>query len=615
MQINPLLKDLVEQYYGSMEALPSDMVQFLQTVNNLFASVSIESGQLPIRPASQASIDFTEAMAEEHVHLIHNLSTSLAEASSEQEIYDRLLLALSENFSFKTTRLFKFDSENDSLMPVASSSDEPIEGSTLGTIGAARAAADSRQTLFTSYDPQANLYQTQDAEIAIPLLAKGDLLGVLNIIAESKKELDPRTRVLLEMIASQTSFALISLTRPSPGKPSEPQEDRPQIDQPETEFPSDERISMPLVEAPLPQAVPTSFRDISSLKFHQYSYDPNLRTAVPVQDSAGVQLEKLPNRPLQVQGQIIGTFGVQAEEDEPLTSEERALLDSISEEVSQALERAHLFESSQRSAAELAVLNEMGNLFSEAPDEKTILDGLYTYTSKLIPAPTFYVAYYDEEDDTISFPNVVLGNELITPDHPSADNFKTRPAGTGLTGHIIKTRQPILIEDNAEEVFTKLGLPYQQFGGETQSWLGVPMTMGDQVLGVITVQADTDAGLYNQHHLDLLSTIASQAAVAINNIRLFSQEQERAEQERLVRTITDKVRRGTSTHDILQIAIEELSRVLNAEISSIQLGTPDQLIENQNGGASSPPTAPPPTSELDGDTLVDFAADKSEEDA
>ena len=105
------------------------------------------------------------------------------------------------------------------------------------------------------------------------------------------------------------------------------------------------------------------------------------------------------------------------------------------------------------------------------------------------------------------------------------------------------------------------------------------MTMGDQVLGVITVQCDTEPGLYNQHDLDLLSTIASQAAVALNNIRLFHQEQERAEQERLVRTITDKVRRGTSTKQIMQIAIEELSQVLGAEVSSIQLGTVDQLID------------------------------------
>jgi GAF domain-containing protein len=226
----------------------------------------------------------------------------------------------------------------------------------------------------------------------------------------------------------------------------------------------------------------------------------------------------------------------------------------------------------------------MGNLFSEAPDEKTIIDGIHTYTSKLIEAPQFYVAFYEDETDTIYFPKVVLDGEVVTDQHPAADNFKPRPAGTGLTGHIIQGKRPILIQEDAEQVLKELGLPFQRFGGQTQSWLGVPMTMGEQVLGVITVQCDTEAGLYNQHHLDLLSTIASQAAVALNNIRLFHQEQERAEQERLVRTITDKVRRGTSTKAIMQIAIEELSEVLGADVSSIQLGTVDQLIEKSQTG-------------------------------
>jgi GAF domain-containing protein len=327
-----------------------------------------------------------------------------------------------------------------------------------------------------------------------------------------------------------------------------------------------------------------SFRDVAALKHQQYVYDQNLRTAVPQDDEAPLDTNGLPVRPIEVQGELIGAFGINTGIDEPLTTEERVLLESISEEVSQALERAHLFETSQRSAAELAVLNEMGNLFSGAPDEKTIVNGIYTYTSKLIETPQFYVAFYEDDTDTVYFPKVVLDGEIVTDEHPAAENFRPRPAGTGLTGHIIETRTPILIQENAEQVLKEIGLPFQRFGGQTQSWLGVPMAMGDQVLGVITVQCDTEAGLYNQHHLDLLSTIASQAAVALNNIRLFQQEQERAEQERLVRTITDKVRRGTSTKAIMQIAIEELSEVLGADVSSIQLGTAEQLIEASQTG-------------------------------
>ena len=98
---------------------------------------------------------------------------------------------------------------------------------------------------------------------------------------------------------------------------------------------------------------------------------------------------------------------------------------------------------------------------------------------------------------------------------------------------------------------------------------------------MISVQSETTPDLYGRHHLDLLTTIASQAAVSINNTRLFQSEQERAVQERTVRTITDKVRRGTDTQAIMRIALEELSQVLNADISTIQLGTPEELMQGK----------------------------------
>lgn len=571
MQINPLLQNLVEQTYGSMEGLPPEMVQFLQTVNNLFASVSIESdGGAAATTLTPPTPSDSEA-AERHLELIQRYSTALSAVSREQDILDTLTGFLSEHLGFDSVRVYKPNPATGGFNLASQHAQSDTNGSLPSNIVSIRATAESKKSLFSTPNPQVDSNQNLVSELSIPLLAKGKLLAVLNIRAQDQNLFDPQTRLFAEMAAAQTSFALSSAS-----------------DQENFQLENITRSRIdtgPLINPKM------SFEEITSLKHRLYGYDPNLRTAIPIEKPFDVPIERLPNKALQVQGQVIGSFGVQTSEDEPLTSEERALLDSISEEVSQALERAQLFETSQRSAAELAVLNEMGSFFSEALNEETIVDGLYTYTSKLLDVPQFFVAYYNEADDTISFPKVILDDEVVTPSHPAAENFKTRPAGTGLTGHIIKNREPVLIQEDAEEVLSALGLPYQQTGDQTQSWLGVPMTMGDQVLGVISVQSDTTPGLYTRHHLELLSTIASQAAVAINNIRLFEQEQERAEQERLVRTITEKVRRGANMQEILQIAIEELSQLLNAESSTIQLGTPEQLIQQQ---ASEEPRKPAP---------------------
>jgi len=285
--------------------------------------------------------------------------------------------------------------------------------------------------------------------------------------------------------------------------------------------------------------------------------------------------------PLISRGQVLGALTIQSDQEKSFTPEDITSLQTMSDQLANAIENAHLFEQTEARAEELVVLNEMGAAFAQADNEEFINDNIYKYTSMLMDTSQFYVSLYHEEEQVISFPFVMMDGERVTKDHHEFDQWYARPVGTGLTGYIIENKLPILIDNNAEKTLQDLGLPFLRFGEETLSWLGVPMIIGDRILGVISVQSETTPNLYNRHHLDLLTTIASQAAVAINNTRLFNQEQDRAKQEHTVRTITDKVRRGTDTMNMMQIALEELSQVLNADMSSIQLGSQEKLLKEQ----------------------------------
>jgi signal transduction histidine kinase len=81
-------------------------------------------------------------------------------------------------------------------------------------------------------------------------------------------------------------------------------------------------------------------------------------------------------------------------------------------------------------------------------------------------------------------------------------------------------------------------------GTSAKSWLGVPMIAGDEVLGIIAVQSYTTENVYDEEHLNLLPTIAAQAAIAIENARLYEQAQQLAvmeERQRLARDLHDAV--------------------------------------------------------------------------
>ena len=101
------------------------------------------------------------------------------------------------------------------------------------------------------------------------------------------------------------------------------------------------------------------------------------------------------------------------------------------------------------------------------------------------------------------------------------------PVGTGLSSKVILSRQPLLLGSIEEQVAN--GAYYdednleQSSGVKTQSWLGVPIIVSDKVLGVVHL-SDYRPAAYNQDHLRLLQTLASNMGVAIANARQFEAE-------------------------------------------------------------------------------------------
>ncbi len=495
----------------------------------------------------------------------------LAGFSKTSEIYSALPVQVLEHFQLSRVQVFTYNqvANNLRLVETAGQNAElPTAQRAIlpAGVGAAGKAAATKSISFADQaDLQLEHYPQMLApdiqiQAAIPVMNGDNLLGVLDLQDNRPEMLNQDTVLFMETLAIQAGIMIDTLNQ------------RAEMEQ------SFDELSVLQRRASIEGWL--EFAETNPLQASRFIFDQNLDSVVPLEVSAAANEDgkNVIANPLEVRGSVIGALGIADDPDQPLTPEEVQLLESVSTEVAEALERARLFESSQRSASELAVLNEMGATFAQAATEEFINETIFNYTTKLMKAPQFYIANYDPAEEQISFPFVVMDGQRIREDMPEYETWLPRPVGTGLTGYIITNRLPILIDSNAEQTLEQLGLPYMQFGGSTQSFLGVPMVIGDRTLGVISVQCEDTANLYSRHHLDLLTTIASQAAVSINNTRLFQQEQERAQQERTVRTITDKVRRGANTQAIMQIALEELSQVLNADVSTIQLGSPEQLL-------------------------------------
>lgn len=136
----------------------------------------------------------------------------------------------------------------------------------------------------------------------------------------------------------------------------------------------------------------------------------------------------------------------------------------------------------------------------------------------------------------------------------------------GLVGRAASTRLPVFAPDVQQDP-TWLPNPLLP---QTKAEVAVPIILGDELLGVLDVQHDTLSGLGTED-VDLLTTIANQAAVGLQNARLYEAAQQDVEREVLLNTITQRIQSTTSVEQALQVAVRELGRILPGQMAAVRL--------------------------------------------
>jgi PAS domain S-box-containing protein/putative nucleotidyltransferase with HDIG domain len=162
---------------------------------------------------------------------------------------------------------------------------------------------------------------------------------------------------------------------------------------------------------------------------------------------------------------------------------------------------------------ELRTLYHLGLDITSVLDLNSLLERVYRYVIELFGVNTFYIALYDEEKDSLVF-------EV---DYEKGIRQKTTRVplnkAKGFTAWIFNNNQPVLIKNWDLEWWAYPITPLDQ-GKKTASYLGVPLRYKDKILGVIAIQ-DEKQNAFDERSLELLSTMANQIGVAIQNLRLI----------------------------------------------------------------------------------------------
>jgi phosphoserine phosphatase RsbU/P len=220
--------------------------------------------------------------------------------------------------------------------------------------------------------------------------------------------------------------------------------------------------------------------------------------------------------PMRRKGKVIGALNLLNEVEGAFTAQDEALLRQFGAHVAVALENARLFKRERHYVDTLETLAEIGREMASILDLDALLTRIASLTKRLIDYRTFGILLLDEATNDLEMKLAVRYGK-------GAESKHVR-LGEGLVGWAALHKEPVLVADVSQDP------RYINLVDDARSELVIPMLIKDRCIGVFDLESpELDA--FTKEHKELLTLLASQAAVAIDNARLY--EEVRRNEERI----------------------------------------------------------------------------------
>jgi sigma-B regulation protein RsbU (phosphoserine phosphatase) len=220
--------------------------------------------------------------------------------------------------------------------------------------------------------------------------------------------------------------------------------------------------------------------------------------------------------PLRRKGRVIGALNLLNEAEGAFSAQDEALLRQFGAHVAVAIENARLFKSEHHYIDTLETLAEIGREMSSILDLDALLTRIASLIKRLIDYRTFGILLLDAETDELEMRMAVRYGKGV--------ELKNMKLGEGLVGWAAQHKKPVLVSDVSRDP------RYINVVEDVRSELVIPMLIKDRCIGVFDLESpELDA--FSKEHQELLTLLASQAAVAIENARLY--EEVRRNEERI----------------------------------------------------------------------------------
>jgi signal transduction histidine kinase len=215
--------------------------------------------------------------------------------------------------------------------------------------------------------------------------------------------------------------------------------------------------------------------------------------------------------------------------------ETQRIVDLFAHQAAVAIENAQLLEASRARLQEEIALSRIGREIASLLQMPSLVPAIYQHIKQVMDATSFLIGVKSPHGE---------GLELISPiDVGQVYPDRTVPS-RGVLGWVVANQHPLRFGDMQREIVAYPEIRIQPLHSTTfipGSLLAVPLVVGNQVIGALSVQSP-ELNAYDEHDEQFLAALANHVAVAVQNARLYDQvQQKQAELQGLISAVSDRL--------------------------------------------------------------------------
>ena len=254
--------------------------------------------------------------------------------------------------------------------------------------------------------------------------------------------------------------------------------------------------------------------------------------------------------PLRVPKRSIGAVWISSQDPHRHTDREQRVYQAFAEQASLTLEASFLLQQTERRARQLATSSEVSQIASSILDLDELLPRVVNLIREQFGYDHVQVFLMDRDDEyaLLRASTGEAGEQLLSVNHKLAKGSQS------VIGQVTERAEPVIALDTADANVVHRPNPYLPL---TRSEMALPIIIKGEVIGALDVQSD-EPNAFGDEDVSVLTTLAAQISVAIDNARLFDQAERRADEMSFLFTIATAAASADTLEESLQSVVELL---------------------------------------------------------